>query len=173
MSEPSRLPQRRDSYSRRERPVSMIGLPEYRAPERRATRDGPPPASSRALERIERSEPIRHLSNRTSEAETELPRRRHSTRAPVLHHYPEDGYSSSRDDRDVRAPPRPRLERPDDEERAPKHRAREEREREVLREVPREHERIRERDRDRDRDREKERDHERNRDRTQREASGA
>ena len=165
LSESSRPPQRRDSYSRRERPTSMIGIPEYRAPERRAVREGPPPSSTRALDRIERNEPPRQPSSRTSDTESEVPRRRHSTRAPVLHHYPEDGYSSSRDDRDVRALPRPRHDRPDDDDRAPKQRHRDEREREVVRELPRESDRVRERDRDRDRERDRERERERERDR--------
>ncbi|ETI23846.1 hypothetical protein G647_05653 [Cladophialophora carrionii CBS 160.54] len=163
LSESSRPPQRRDSYSRRERPVSMIGLPEYRLPARRDTRDGPPPSSTRALDRIERNEPLRHTSGRTSDTEdrgSDLPRRRHSTRAPVLHHYPEDGYSSNRDDRDGRPLVRHRPDRQEDDGR-PRHRHRDERDRESTRDLPRESDRVRERDRDRDRDRDRERDRDR------------
>ncbi|KIW70637.1 hypothetical protein, variant [Phialophora macrospora] len=166
LSESSRPPQRRDSHSRRDRPVSMIGLPEYRLPARRDTRDAPPPSSARALDRIERNEPLRHTNGRTSDTEdrgSDLPRRRHSTRAPVLHHYPEEGYSSNRDDRDGRPLPRPRPDRQDDDDR-PRHRHRDERERESARELPRDPDRVRERDRDRDRDRERERDRDRDRD---------
>ncbi|EXJ62290.1 hypothetical protein A1O7_02723 [Cladophialophora yegresii CBS 114405] len=163
LSESSRPPQRRDSHSRRERPVSMIGLPEYRVPARRDTRDAPPPSSTRALDRIERNEPLRHTSGRTSDTEDRgsgVPRRRHSTRAPVLHHYPEDGYSSNRDDRDSRPLVRHRPDRQDDDDR-PRHRHREERDREPARDLPRESDRVRERDRDRDRDRDRERDRDR------------
>ncbi|KAJ9603971.1 hypothetical protein H2200_011493 [Cladophialophora chaetospira] len=166
LSEQSRPPQRRDSYSRRERPVSMIGQPEYRLPVRRETRDGPPPSSTRALDRIERNDPPRHISGRTSDTEDrggDVPRRRHSTRAPVLHHYPEDGYSSNRDDRDLRPIPRPRQERLDEVDRPSKHRHHDERERESVRELPRESDRLRERDRDRERDRERDRDREKDR----------
>jgi hypothetical protein len=168
LSESSRPPQRRESYSRRERPVSMMGPPEYRLPARRDTRDGPPPASARALDRIERIEPVRHQSGRSSDTEdraSDIPRRRHSTRAPVLHHYPEDGYSSNRDDRDVRPPPKPRHDRYDDDERPSKHRHRDDRERDLARDLPREPDRVRERDRDRDRDKDRERDRERDYDR--------
>ena len=164
LSEPSRPPQRRDSYSRRERPVSIVGLPEYRLPARREIRDAPPSSSTRALDRMERSEPHRHQSGRSSDTEvraSDLPRRRRSTRAPVLLHYPEDGYSSNWDDRDMRPPPRPRRDRLEDDDGLPKHRHRDERERETVRDPPRESDRVRERDRDRDRDRGHDRDIER------------
>jgi zinc finger CCCH domain-containing protein 13 len=163
LSDSSRPVQRRDSYSRRERPISMMGPPEYRLPARRDVRDAPPPSSARALDRIERTEPSRSngRSSDIDDRDAGIPRRRHSTRAPVLHHYPEDGYTSNRDDRDLRPIPRPRHERLDDDDRAPKHRHREDRERDSTRDFTHEPDRVRERDRDR----EKERDRDRERDR--------
>lgn len=144
--------------------MSIIGLPEYRLPPRRDTRDGPPLSSSRVLDRIERGDPARHSSARLSDTEDrtgEFPQRRLSTRAPVLHHYPDDGYSSAREERDARLPPKPRYERIEEDDRPPKHKHRDDREREVLREPPREHDRPRDRDRDRERDKDRDRDRDR------------
>lgn len=177
LQESSRAPQRRESYSRRERPISTIGIvPEYRIPQ--ARRDlGPPPSSARILERIDRPDPYRPSGARGTDSDTDrergndLPVRRHSTRAPVLHQYREDrnGRSSPKEDRDTRPAPRPRHERYDDEDRPPKHRHRDDREREPLpardNDRPRERDRERDRDRDRDRDREPDRDRDWDRDR--------
>lgn len=178
LQESSRAPQRRESYSRRERPISTIGIvPEYRIPQGR--RDmGPPPSSARILERIDRPDPYRSGGARGTDSDTDrergndLPVRRHSTRAPVLHQYREDrngGRSSPKDDRDVRPAPRPRHDRYEDEDRGAKPRHRDDREREPIsardndRPRDRDRERDRERDRDRDRDREREPDRERER----------
>lgn len=170
LQESARPPVRRDSYSRRERPVSIMGLQEYRAPPPR--REGPPPASSRAaLERLER-DPQRPSRGGDSDPErdrgSDVPRRRHSMRTPaVLHHYRDDrdGYTS-----DNRPPNRPRHERIDEEDR-PKNRYYEDRDRATVREPDRARERDKDRDRDRDRDRERDKvrdrdiDKERDRDR--------
>lgn len=172
LQESSRVPQRRESYSRRERPVSTIGIvPEYRVPQGR--RDlGPPPSSARILERIDRPDPYRPSATRGTDSDTDrergndLPVRRHSTRAPVLHQYREDrngGRSSPKDDRDTRPAPRPRHERYDDEDRGLKHRPRDDREREREPPPARDNDRPRERDRERDRDRDRELDRERER----------
>ncbi|OAL39550.1 hypothetical protein AYO20_00947 [Fonsecaea nubica] len=163
----SARPQRRESYSRSERPVSIAGFSEYRLPARRDTRDVPPTSSTRVLDRIDRNEPPRYSSGRTSDLEDrgDIPRRRHSTRAPVLHHYPDDGTMSAREERDLRLLPRSHHDRLEDDDKPLKHRHRDERNREALREVPRESERVRERERDRDKERERDKDRDRDRDR--------
>lgn len=167
LQESSRVPQRRESFGRRERPISVIGMPEYRQSVRRDL--GPPPASSRALDRIERADSVRHSGTRISDLDDRadgIPRRTLSTRAPVVHHYRDDGYTSSRDDRESRQPPRSRPDRiDDDDERAHKRRTREDRDRDALHEPSRDPDHRRERDRDRERERERERDRDRDRDR--------
>ncbi len=163
LQESSRPPQRRESFGRRERPISTIGLPEYRQSVRRDP--GPPPASSRALDRIDRTDSGRHSGIRLSEPDDRIgdaPRRHASTRAPVLHHYRDDGYTSAREERESRLPPKSRPERYEEDDRAPKSKHREERDREIPRDLDR---RDRDRDRDRDRERDREREKERERER--------
>ncbi|KIV77102.1 hypothetical protein, variant [Exophiala sideris] len=173
LQESSRLPPRRESFGRRERPVSIVGAPEYRQSVRRDL--GPPPASSRVLDRIDRADSVRHSGTRINDVDDRgdaIPRRRGSHRAPVVHHYRDDGYTSARDDRESHVPPRSRHDRiDDDDDRAERHkrRPREDRDREVPSEPPRDLDR-RERDRDRDRDRERDRERPREHDKSGRAA---
>ncbi|KAK5371172.1 hypothetical protein LTR20_007221 [Exophiala xenobiotica] len=163
LQESSRPPQRRESFGRRERPISTMGLPEYRQSVRRDP--GPPPASSRALDRIDKTDSGRHSGMRLSELDDrigDVPRRHASTRAPVLHHYRDDGYTSARDEREPPPPPKSRHDRYEEDDRASKNKHREERDREIPRDIDR---RDRDRDRDRDRERDREREKERERER--------
>ena len=156
----------RESQSRRERPMSVVEIPEYKQPATVRREAGPPPAS-RQLDRLDRDD--RRLSTRPiygEERASDLPTRRQSVRAPVVHQSRDEGYPSTRDDVELR--PKPRRERIEEEEPLPKIRTRDldrdyERERDHPREIDRERERERDRDRDRD-PRDRERDRERDRD---------
>jgi hypothetical protein len=161
----------RDGYVRRERPMSVMEIPELKAPVTRRERDLMPPPPPRPVERVDRSED-RRLSRQVFDKEdrvSDLPSRRQSVRAPVVHQLRDEGYSSARDDIDVRS--KPRRDRIDEEELLPKQRPRDldreyPRERDLPKESERERDRdrdLRERDRERDRDRDRERDHERDR----------
>ncbi|KAL2428151.1 hypothetical protein ABEF91_007382 [Exophiala dermatitidis] len=167
LQESSRPPQRRGSYSRRERPTSVIGLPEYRAAPRR---DVPPPSSTRALDRVERSDPYRTSAPRLRDYDdrpAEIVSRTRSMRAPVVHQYRDDDYPLTREERNPRIAAK-RHDRIDDDDRILRARYRDERDREGARALPRESERVRDRDRDleREREREKEREREIDRERT-------
>lgn len=146
---------RRESLSRRERPTSAIGTKFEPAPSRRDT--APPPAASRALQRIEQddrrtgfeSDPDRSRDHRRS---------RQSLKGAVVHQR-EDGYSSARDEYDLRR----QTGRPYNDDAAISgsknvyHDANMDRDRDrARRERYREEERPRERERDKDRDRERE-----------------
>ncbi|KAK6367970.1 hypothetical protein LTS17_010123 [Exophiala oligosperma] len=166
LQESSRPAQRRESFGRRERPISTIGVPEYRQSVRRDL--GPPPSSSRALDRIDRTDGVRHSSSRVNESDDrtgDIPRRHSSMRTPVLHHYRDDNYVAGREERDPRLPPKPRYDRYEEDDRSHKHKHREERERDAPRDTDPRREREKDRDRDRDRDRERERDRDRDMDR--------
>lgn len=115
---------RRNSYTRSERPMSVIDPPEWvpSAPVRREP--GPPPASARQFDRIGRSESHRGIPRSGASSDTErdpsLTRRRHSrTRAPVsLHQDRDEGYSSQRDEHGERREHRehrPRKDRYDED----------------------------------------------------------
>lgn len=181
---PVRSAPSRDPYVRRERPVSVMEIPEHKAPPTR--RDmGPPPGIPRQSDRLE---PVRRSGfDSDPDRGSDLPQRRHSMRAPVVHQQRDDNYGPPRDDLD-RPTPKARRDRLDDDDAATiKLRQREldaqydrekeqrrEREKELEREKEREYLRereLRERDRGRDRDwdrereRDKPRDRERDRDR--------
>lgn len=164
LQESSRPPQRRESFGRRERPISTIGVPEYRQSVRRDL--GPPPSSSRVLDRIDRSDNVRHSSSRVNESDDragDVSRRHSSMRPPVLHHYRDDNYIAGREERDPRLPPKPRYDRYEEDDRGYKHKHREDRERDAPRDTDPRRERERDRERDRDKDRERDRDVERER----------
>jgi hypothetical protein len=111
----ARLRPRRESYDRRERPTSIVGLEGYVPP--RSTRDPGPPVASRGLDRMKYDRPARadddmDLGRRYSvrdppaREKDELydpPKRRMSQRAPVSLHQDrdrEEGYTSYREDYD-------------------------------------------------------------------------
>jgi len=157
---PTGPPQRRGSYSRQERPVSVIEPPEYR-PGPPGRRDlGPPPSASRQLERLDRTDPPRipRRSGLESDSDygSDAPRRRRSVRAPVLHQGRDDGYGSSRDDQERRRVAEPRRDRPDDQERVVR-----QRQRDLERESARNRDKYRDSDRTRveERPRDSERSH--------------
>ena len=167
----ARVPPAREAYVRGERPMSVVEIPDFKAPPP-VRRDMPPPPP-RQLERLDRPDD-RRLSVRPMHDEPErvhdLPSRRHSVRAPVVHQLRDEGYSSAKDDMEFRG--KPRRERVEEEPPLPKIRTREpERDYQWDRDYPREPDRDRDRerdrdlrDRDRDRDRERERERERERD---------
>ena len=167
----ARAPPTRETYPRRERPMSVIGIPEYKAPPPSRRDMPPPPPPQRQSERLDRPDD-RRLNVRPVYEEperiSEIPSRHHSTRAPVVHQLRDEGYASARDDQEYRS--KPRRERIEEEPPMPKSRAREahrdyDRERDVSRELERDRERQREREpRDRDRDRDRDRERERERD---------
>ena len=169
----ARAPPARETYPKRERPMSVIEIPESRAPPSSRRDMPPPPPPQRQLERLDRPDD-RRLTVRPMYEEPErisnMPSRRHSVRAPVVHQLRDEGYASARDDMDYRS--KPRRERIEEEPPLPKVRTREpdrdyERERDFPREPERDRERERDRDlrvRDRDRDRDRERERERERD---------
>lgn len=112
---PSR-PSKRDNYTRADRPVSMMGPPDWKPTrERRELRDpGPPPSASRQLERLERTDPSRRLGHE-SDSDRDLPRRRNSTRNPVVHQDRDDDYER-------KPPPKHTRERHDEDQRLPRDR---------------------------------------------------
>lgn len=165
----------RDPYVRRERPVSVMELPEHKAPPVRRDMGPPPPRQA------ERLEPVRRSGlDSDPDRSADLPQRRHSMRAPVVHQQRDDNYGPPRDEFDRTAPKARRDRLDDDDAAAIKLRQREldaqyerekiqrrEREKDHDREKEREHLRerdLRERDRDRDRDRDREREREKPRD---------
>lgn len=89
-------PQRRprgDSYTRAERPVSMMGPPDWKpVRERRDIRElGPPPSASRQFERLDRLDTSRRVGHE-SDSDRDAPRRRNLTRNPVVHQTKDDDY---------------------------------------------------------------------------------
>lgn len=176
---PVRPPPPRDNPPpRRERPVSIMEIPDHRAAPVR--RDMGPPPLPRQADRFD--PPRRSTYDDIPERASDLPSRRHSMRQPVVHQLREEPYPSRQDDLD-RPAPKPRRDRfEDDDVPPPRPRQREpdpphdretdyrrdrdrERERDVEprdrdRERERERDRVRERDPDRDKDYVKERDRE-------------
>lgn len=144
---PQRPQGRRDSATRKDRPVSHYDL-ERPSPRR----DQPVIPLSRQLVRSDRIDPDRHVHRSEYDSDpdktSDVPKRRHSTRHPVVHQqHREDGYPSPRDDFEGRNAPRTRNDRYDDEPR-PRDRHRDT---------------LRENDRDRDYDRRYHRDPDRER----------
>jgi hypothetical protein len=89
-------PQRRprgDSYTRSERPVSVMGPQDWKpVRERRDIRDlGPPPSASRQFERLDRPDNSRRLGHE-SDSDRDAVRRRNSTKNPVLHQSKDEDY---------------------------------------------------------------------------------
>ena len=89
-------PQRRprgDSYTRPERPVSMMGPPDWKpARERRDPREpGPPPSASRQFDRLDRSEHSRRHGP-DSDSDRDAPKRRSSVRNPIVHQSKDEDY---------------------------------------------------------------------------------
>jgi hypothetical protein len=84
---------RDDSYTRGDRPVSMMGPPDWKpVRERRDIRDsGPPPSASRQFERMDRPDTSRRLGPE-SDSDRDAPRRRNSTRNPVVHQSKDEDY---------------------------------------------------------------------------------
>ena len=143
---PVKSAQPRELPSRRERPLSVMEVPDYKTPS--ARRDMPPPPVPRQSDRLE---PLRRSGYDDLDRPSELPSRRHSMRQPVVHQPP-----LPRDDgpgRDILDRPLPRSRRYEDDDLPPKPRQRDldvpyDREQDLRRE--RERDRLRERERDRD-----------------------
>jgi zinc finger CCCH domain-containing protein 13 len=168
---PVKGPTSRDTYPRRERPLSVMEIPEHKLPPpRRDT--GPALAPSRGSDRLEPSRrPVYDDIDRPSD----LPSRRLSVRQPVVHQSRDDAYGpvSTRDEPE-RLATISRHRYHEEEPPVVKSRQREldthverekEREKEYRRERDREPE-YRERDRDREKDRDREaRDRDREKDR--------
>jgi zinc finger CCCH domain-containing protein 13 len=158
----ARAPPVRESYLRRDRPLSVVEIPDSKPPAPVRREMGPPPIP-RQLERLDRPEDRRSSTRPIYEDERagEVPSRRHSVRAPVVHQLRDSGYAS-RDDVDIR--PKPRRDRIEEEEPLPRLRTRDlERERDYSRDLERDRD-TRDRDRDRDREREPDRDRDREKD---------
>ena len=110
---PSGPPTRRDSYPRRDRPVSAVDFPDWKPPQQTKREPGPPPSASRQFDRIEKADggraSVRAGGISDQERDDELLRRRNSTRVPVsLHQDRESGLSHQRDELGDRRDPRPR-----------------------------------------------------------------
>ena len=167
---PSRPLPQRDSYAPRERPVSVIGIPEYKVPSSSRRESPLPPPAPRQLDRPDRPDggrsSIRPALDDDLDRGKDLPSRSRSTRQPVVHQHRDEGYASARDDLDLRASHKSRRDRVEEEDLVPRTRHRDT---EIERDRDRERDYVRDRDRDRDRDRERdyvrERDRERDRDR--------
>ncbi|RMZ91029.1 hypothetical protein DV736_g1726, partial [Chaetothyriales sp. CBS 134916] len=125
---PSRPPDRRDSVSRRDRPVSIYEVTGYKDGASGRRDLAPPAAATRQLDRLDRSDGGRANGRPTYESEpewgSELVQRRHSVKAPVVHQILEGDPRdySHRDDYEARPrirrdrieedhPTRPRVER--------------------------------------------------------------
>ena len=120
---PSRPP-RRDSYTRSqrpERPVSMMGPPDWKPTrDRRDMRDpGPPPSASRQLDRLDRPDPARRYE---SDSDRDVPRRRNSTRNPVLHQDRDEDYDRKQIAKYSRDREYDKLDRPIESRRIPRSR---------------------------------------------------
>jgi hypothetical protein len=122
---------RRQSYDRRDRPRSIVGLEGYVAP--CSTRDPGPPIASRGLDRIKYDRPpradddmdigrrysVRDLPTRDKDELYDPPKRRMSQKAPVSSNQDRDrdeSYTSYREDYDEKRDRRrrPRYEEPKD-----------------------------------------------------------
>lgn len=146
---------RRESLSRRERPSSAMDTKFEQLPFRRD--NGPPPSASRQLQRIERDDRRSGFESDPDRSREPARSQRHN-RGPVVHQR-EDGYSSNREDYDLRRPTRPRSYDDDVAVAGSKSRYREDGDRERdrhRRDYEREEDRPNDRDKDRERDREKE-----------------
>lgn len=93
----------RNSYIRGERPTSTSDFEDWKAISQPRKEPGPPPAT-RQFDRIGKGEP-HHPASRSgnysdTERDSDMPRRRHSTKVPVsLHQDVESRHSPHRDDR--------------------------------------------------------------------------
>lgn len=100
---PSGPPTKRDSYPRRDRPVSALDFSDWKPPPHTKREPGPPPSAFRPFDRTDKADPgrstVRGGGISDPERDDGVPRRGHSTRVPVSLHQ----------DRDL-APPRPRDE---------------------------------------------------------------
>lgn len=110
----------KDTHSRRERPVSVMGLQDLRPSAATSRRDMPPPpppsAASRQSDRYDRLS-IRPAPEADMDRGSDIPSRRQSTRVPVVHQRRDEDYPSTRDDLDVRpAPQSRRFDRVDDDD---------------------------------------------------------
>jgi hypothetical protein len=122
----ARLRPRRESYTPRDRPMSVAGMEGWIPP--RSSRDGGPPVTSRGFDRIPvkadddidlgRRYSVREPSIQERDANYDIPKRRRlSQRAPVSLHQERDrdeGYNSYREDYDDKRE-RPRRPRYDDD----------------------------------------------------------
>ena len=112
---------RRDAYTRKERPNSAINFVDLRPPALSRRDQGPPPAAIRQLERIEKPPGYpptsRGGAGSDNERDIDIPRRRHTLRAPVsLHQDRELVRPSPRDEHDDRRDHRSRRDRQDDDD---------------------------------------------------------
>jgi hypothetical protein len=110
---PSGPPIRRDSYPRRDRPVSALDFADWKAPPQAKRESGPPPSALRQFDRIEKVDTgrtnVRSGGISDQERDDDMPRRRQSTRVPVsLHQDREMGPPRQRDDAGDRRDPRSR-----------------------------------------------------------------
>jgi hypothetical protein len=90
---PSSRSSARDSYTRGDRPVSIMGPPDWKPTrDRRELRDpGLPPSASRQLERLDRPDTSRRQGHE-SDSDRDAPRPRNSTRNPVVHQDRDEDY---------------------------------------------------------------------------------
>lgn len=116
-------PVRRDTLPRRERPNSALDFAEWKAPPPIKREAGPPPSAIRQFERIDKSDTNRSAirsggAGSDNERDVDVPKRRHTLRAPVSLHQDRDAGPppSRREDPDDRRDLRPRRERRDDDD---------------------------------------------------------
>lgn len=110
---PSVPPTRRDSYPRRERPLSALDFAEWKPPRQAKRESGPPPSAFRQFDRIEKADTgstnVSGGGISDHERNDDTVRRRHSMRVPVsLHQDRDPGPARQRDDLGDRRDPRPR-----------------------------------------------------------------
>ena len=109
---------RTDSYTRRERPVSIIGPPEPRPAAPAKREPVPPPASKHHFDKIDRGNTTRSsgrpLAGSDNEYEPEIPQRRHSVKTPIaVHQDRPKAYALSREEIEDRRPSRIREDMED------------------------------------------------------------
>ena len=116
-------PVRRESLPRRERPNSALDFADWKPPPSTRRDAGPPPSAARQFERLEKSDPSRAAIRSSggggsdNERDSDLPRRRNTTRAPVSLHQDRDiGPPPRRDNFDDRRDSRPRRDRREDDD---------------------------------------------------------
>ena len=110
---PSGPPVRRDSYPRRDRPVSALDFADWKPPQQAKREPGPPPSATRQFDRIDKADGgranFRAGGISDQERDDDMPRRHHSTRVPVSLHQDRDlGPTRQRDELGDRRDPRPR-----------------------------------------------------------------